>query len=61
MAGEHTDRGKEAIIAVLPNEHAMTIKMLSNYLCSCLSVWREKLLSGWQNQNWFKVLRVTVQ
>lgn len=46
MAGEYTDYDKKAIIAVLPNEHAMTIKMLSNYLCSCLSVWREKLLSA---------------
>lgn len=35
MAGEYTDCGKEAIIAILPNEHAMTIKMLSNYVHVC--------------------------
>lgn len=46
MAGKYTDCGMEAIIAVLPNEHAMIIKMFSNYLYSCLSVWREKLLSA---------------
>lgn len=34
------------LLLFLPNEHAMIIKMFSNYLYSCLSVWREKLLSA---------------
>lgn len=47
VAGEYMDHGKEAVAAVLPNEHATTIKMHSKYLSSCLlPVWWEKLLSA---------------